>query len=57
MYYQVFKLKDQNSNRPLAIIQTVKSMLEVACEIFTHDDPVELVSRHTKIGWKQAEMI
>jgi len=29
MYYQVFKLKDQNSNRPLAIIQTVKSMLEV----------------------------
>ncbi len=29
MYYQVFKLKDQNSNRPLAIIQTVKSLLEV----------------------------
>ena len=28
MYYKVFKLKDQNSNRPLAIIQTVKSMLE-----------------------------
>ena len=27
MYYQVFKLKDQNSNRPLAIIQTVKSLL------------------------------
>ena len=30
---------------------------QIDFEIFTHDDPVELVSRHTKIGWKQAEMI
>ena len=27
MYYQVFKLKDEKSNRPLLIIQTVKALL------------------------------
>lgn len=27
MYYQVFKLKDEKSNRPLLIIQTVKGLL------------------------------
>jgi hypothetical protein len=27
MYYQVFKLKDEKSNRPLAIVQTIKALL------------------------------